>query len=136
MCRHQKKPTLNWKTDTIPQGMWCILCNPYLFQVLCHLKTINWKTEIPTGLKLRTEESTFRHFFLRVAKTGDNSFLSCEAKQVDRFQWSKNSPQIHDRNITLFPFEVSDIILDTYTFTVQPTMNCKDTRIAIIFHCA
>lgn len=76
-----------------------ILCNPYLIQVLCHQKTINWKTEIPTGLELRTEESTFRHeehhtgkgtlnavFPSEWLKTGDNSFLSCEAKQVDRFQ--------------------------------------------------
>lgn len=63
MCRHHKSLSpIKLKNCNFPQSTWSVLCNPYLFQVLCHLKTINRETEIPTGLKqLRTEQGIFRH---------------------------------------------------------------------------
>lgn len=66
-------------------------------------------------------------YYTGFKKKSDNSFLSCKAKQMDRFQWSKNSPQIPYRealHCSSLKYQTFFVML---ILTVQPTMNCKDT---------
>lgn len=60
-----------------------------------------------------------------LVETSDNSFLSCKAKQIDRFQRFKNSPQItYTEALHISPLKYQTFFL-TPVLTVLPTMNCK-----------
>lgn len=74
----------------------------------------------------------FPHFV--TLATSDNSFLFCKAKQWIDF----SDLRIHNKYPNREAFPRSSLKYQTFflmsIFTVQPTMNCKDTKTAIALH--